>query len=71
MRENIDGLIEMMNDQFVTAYTVSKVTGVSQYQLSLLKNGKSKVGNLSLDSAEKLSAFYEEIQKDIEEGNVY
>lgn len=48
-----------------TQYKISKDTGIAQSKLSSLKNGKIKLGNISLEIASKLTKYSEEIQKNI------
>ena len=58
MIKSIEKLIELMNDGTVTAYQVYKNTGVSQHQLSQLKQGKIKIENLSIATGIKLENYY-------------
>lgn len=56
MRKNIEQLIK----SGITAYTVSKETGLSRNPLQKLFRGESKIDNLSLKTAEILSNYWEE-----------
>lgn len=44
----------------LSQYAINKKTGVSQSSLSALRNGTKKIGNLSIDTAEKLADLYDE-----------
>lgn len=64
MREQVKKVIDLMNDQSrkdVTAYRVWQYTGISQATLSDLKSGKKDIGSLSINNAEKIIKFYEEL----------
>ncbi|WP_159720496.1 XRE family transcriptional regulator [Streptococcus halichoeri] len=56
--------IEWLLDN-ATQYSIAKATGVTQSKLSSLKNGRIKLGNISLEVASKLTKYSEEIQKKI------
>lgn len=58
LRENLERVVALMRSGEVTAYRVAQETGISQYQLSLLKNGGSSIDNLRLWTAERLDMFY-------------
>ena len=62
MRREIEKLI----NSEITAYKISKETGVSVGNISELKSGKRKIGNLTLDTAEKLYDYYQKIKAEIE-----
>lgn len=62
MRENIYSLIKMINEGEVTAYKVFKISGVSQIQISNLKNGKILIDNIAFKTAEALNQAYLEIR---------
>lgn len=47
-------------DSNLSQYEINKKTGVSQGSLSALRNGKKKIGNLSIDTAEKLADLYDD-----------
>lgn len=47
----------------LSQYEISKRTGVSQGSLSSLRNGTRKIGNLTIDTAEKLANLYDEEMK--------
>ena len=55
--------IEWLLDN-ITQYQISKETGLPQSKLSELKNGKIKIGNLSLRVASELTAFSKKVQKE-------
>ncbi|MFA1821145.1 helix-turn-helix domain-containing protein [Virgibacillus oceani] len=46
----------------MTAYRISKETGVSESQLSRMKNGEIEVGRITLDNAIKLNNLWEELK---------
>ena len=52
-----------MNNNVITAYKVSKETGVSQHQLSQLKCGKIKVENLRIVTGIKLEKYYRSLNQ--------
>lgn len=62
MRREIEKLI----NSEITAYKISKETGVSVGNISELKSGKRKIGNLTLDTAEKFYDYYQKIKAEIE-----
>lgn len=47
-------------DSNLSQYAISKKTGVSQGSLSALRNGTKEIGNLSIDTAQKLADLYDE-----------
>ena len=49
-------IIELIESD-ITGYKIYKATGVSQYVLSQLRQGKRNVDNLRLGTAEKLYAY--------------
>lgn len=60
MKETITKLI----NSEITAYRISKDTGVSVNNIQAMKNGKRKVGNLTLDTAEILYNYALKLKKD-------
>ena len=58
MIESIKNLIDLMNNNVITAYKVSKETGVSQ-----LKCGKIKVENLRIVTGIKLEKYYRSLNQ--------
>lgn len=56
IKENIKKLLE----SDLTAYQISKKTGIQQSTLSRLKKGEIEVGNMKLDNALKLNQIWEE-----------
>lgn len=58
MIESIKNLIDLMNNNVITAYKVSKETGVSQ-----LKCGKIKVENLRIVTDIKLEKYYRSLNQ--------
>ncbi|GGA94500.1 hypothetical protein [Staphylococcus muscae] len=50
MRKEIEKLLE----SDISHYKISKVTGVNSKTISELRAGKRKIGNITLDTAEKL-----------------
>ena len=63
MIESIKNLIDLMNNNVITAYKVSKETGVSQHRLSQLKCGKIKVENLRIVTGIKLEKYYRSLNQ--------
>lgn len=53
--------VEMLIASPISQYRIDKETGVSQSNISKLRRGERKVGALSLDVAEKLSDYLEEL----------
>lgn len=47
-----------------TQYRIAKETGISQGSMSQLKNGKSKVENLTLKTASALTELAKKMQKE-------
>lgn len=47
----------------ITNYQISKETGIRQTTLGKYTTRKSEIGNMSLDNAEKLHAYFKEIFK--------
>ena len=60
-KRKIELLIKAMKEQKITAYRVSKDTGVDQAVLSKLKSDERKIGSLQFDTAIKLNNYYEEM----------
>lgn len=56
-------VIENLLNSEITAYEISKQTGVSNSVISRLKSGERTIGKLSLDTAEKLYDYGTEIMK--------
>ena len=53
-------------DSDLSQYLISKRTGVSQGSLSSLRNGTRKIGNLTIDTAQKLADLYDEEWNDVQ-----
>lgn len=62
---NLTDKINKLMESEVSAYQISKSTGVDTSTISRLRNKKSDVGNTTLDVAEKLGHFYDENVKTI------
>jgi DNA-binding Xre family transcriptional regulator len=58
IKENIKKLLE----SDITAYRISKETGISESQLSRMKKGEIEIGRITLDNAIKLNKFWEELK---------
>lgn len=58
IKENIKKLLE----SDITAYRISKETGISESQLSRMKKGEIEIGRITLDNAIKLNKFWEEVK---------
>ncbi|MCC5376632.1 hypothetical protein LMQ12_04065 [Staphylococcus aureus] len=56
MSEYNKKIIELIESN-LTGYEISKKTGVSQYVLSQLRQGKREVDNLTLNTTEKLYEY--------------
>lgn len=56
IKENIKKLLK----SDITAYRISKETGISESQLSRMKKGEIEIGRITLDNAIKLNEFWEE-----------
>lgn len=56
MSEYKKKIIELIESN-LTGYEISKKTGVSQYVLSQLRQGKREVDNLTLNTTEKLYEY--------------
>ncbi|CDO03087.1 hypothetical protein BN988_01587 [Oceanobacillus picturae] len=61
MKEEIRKLL----DSNITGYRIFKETGIQESTISRLRSEKKELGSLSLDTALKLHAFYEEHKNDI------
>lgn len=55
-------IIELIESD-ITGYQIYKETGVSQYVLSQLRQGKREVDNLTLNTAEKLYNYQKNIER--------
>lgn len=58
MRGNIEKLFRAINDGEITKYRISKECGLPFSTFTPYMSGKSKVDNMSLSIAEKLSDYY-------------
>jgi len=58
IKENIKKLLK----SDITAYRISKETGISESQLSRMKKGEIEIGRITLDNAIKLNNLWEELQ---------
>lgn len=52
----------LLDDKEQTSYKINKATGVSYGGLSELRNGKRKIDNLTIETAEKLYNYAKENQ---------
>lgn len=59
MKIDIDKIKKLL-DGDTTGYQISKKTGIQEIQISNLRNGKTKLENITLDTATKLMKFIEE-----------
>lgn len=48
---------KVLLDRAVTGYSIWKATGVSQQSISLLRTGKKRFEDLSLDTVEKIQKW--------------
>jgi len=55
---SIKNNIEALFKSRISNYKISKATGIAQTTLGDYSTGKSKIGNMKLDHAEKLNEFY-------------
>lgn len=60
MKKEIEWLLF---DSGVSNYQISRATGISQVVLSKYATGKSDVGKMTLDNAERLYEYYKEVLK--------
>ncbi|UXU63323.1 trp operon repressor [Staphylococcus agnetis] len=60
---NVKHIIKSLLESNVTSYQIEKETGVSRAKIGRLRNGKNKIDDLTLDTAEKLYNY----QKGLEE----
>ena len=51
--------------EHVTQYRIVKETGIAQSKISNLKNGKTKLENLTLRVASELTTFSKGLQKEV------
>lgn len=58
MSSDIKDNIRKLLDSEISNYRIYKDIGIAQSTLSDLKNGKSKVGDMKLDTALKLNRYY-------------
>lgn len=49
-----DSVQYLIKNESITSYKIEKATGVSRAKIGRLRNGKNKIGDLTLDTAEKL-----------------
>lgn len=49
-----DSVQYLIKNESITTYKIGKATGVSRAKIGRLRNGKNKIGDLTLDTAEKL-----------------
>lgn len=57
--------IEKLLNSDLTSYRIHKLTGIDQSTLSRLKNGKTKIGDMKLDTALALNKLWEEYKMEI------
>ncbi|REH88146.1 helix-turn-helix domain-containing protein [Staphylococcus felis] len=64
--EVLDTITRLIDSKKVSNYRIQKDTGVSYGAISELRNGKRKIKNLTLDTAEKLYNYQKQIDKENE-----
>lgn len=64
--EVLDTITRLIDSKKVSNYRIQKDTGVSYGAISELRNGKRKIKNLTLDTAEKLYNYQKQIEKENE-----
>ncbi|TDM15688.1 hypothetical protein [Macrococcus bovicus] len=74
MRKQIEQLIQAWDDNKVTGYRISQATDISEQLLGKYRKDHEAIGKMSLNNAEKLKKFWEEMNMitltAIEEGTV-
>ncbi|EZY63164.1 hypothetical protein V061_01435 [Staphylococcus aureus R0353] len=60
MSEYKKKIIELINSE-ITGYKISKETGVAQFVISQLRQGKREIDNLSLNTTEKLYKYAQQV----------
>ncbi|UXR70307.1 hypothetical protein MUA26_04030 [Staphylococcus sp. IVB6246] len=55
--------IEKLLDSDISHYKISQVTNVNSKTISELRSGKRKVGNITLDTAEKLYNYQKQLEE--------
>lgn len=64
-----DSVQYLIKNESITSYKIEKETGVSRAKIGRLRNGKNKIDDLTLDTAEKLYNYQkglEVMEKSIE-----
>lgn len=61
--EVLDTITRLIDSKKVSNYRIQKDTGVSYGAISELRNGKRKIKNLTLDTAEKLYNYQKALEK--------
>lgn len=55
--------IKLLIKSDISAYRIAKDTGITQSKISDLRNGNIKIGNLTLDKAEELGDYYDQLKQ--------
>mgnify|MGYP003362477614 CR=1 FL=1 len=53
--------VQKLMDSNITSYRISKETGVSASAIGATRRGTRRVGNLRLETAEKLGEFWDKL----------
>ena len=61
-----DEIIKLLNSN-ISAYQISKETGVNEATIKQLRSGKSKLDRLGLLNAEKLYNYQKELERNSED----
>ncbi|QLK85673.1 hypothetical protein [Staphylococcus sp. 17KM0847] len=56
--------LQLLLESDITSYQIEKETRVSRAKIGRLRNGKNKIEDLTLDTAEKLYNYQKELEKD-------
>lgn len=59
----VEKILKLINSE-ISAYRISKDTGIPQSKLSRIKSGKIKINNIQLGTALKLSQYYDDMVHD-------
>ena len=65
LRQDIEDLFNAWENNLVTGYKISKSTGVSQQLLGKYRDGERSIDRMALETAEKLSEYYNKHIKDL------
>ncbi|CAK1237566.1 hypothetical protein R55210_AODCCCNP_00664 [Fructobacillus fructosus] len=63
--------IEILFNSRLSGYAIAKKSGVAQPVVNRLMNGQREIGNLSLDSAQKLANLYDKRINEVELPETY